>query len=110
MKVPDEIKRRDPISLLPRKLNEVIRYLRAARLVAGPGVRLRESTSGTTMTVETQPSGGSGDSGGEFALGVLVSGPSGGYGPAVWRAITVNPDGTWTATGEEVPVIVPLLK
>lgn len=59
MKVPDEIKRRDPISLLPRKLNEVIRYLRAARLVAGPGVRLRESTSGTTMTVETQPSGGS---------------------------------------------------
>ena len=59
MKVPDEIKRRDPISLLPRKLNEVIHYLRAARLVAGPGVRLRESTSGTTMTVETQPSGGS---------------------------------------------------
>lgn len=47
---------------------------------------------------------------GEVALGVLVSGPSGGYGPAVWRAITVNPDGTWTATGEEVPVIVPLLK
>lgn len=59
MKVPDEIKRRDPISLLPRKLNEVIHYLRAARLVAGPGIRLRESTSGTTMTVETQPSGGS---------------------------------------------------
>ena len=51
-----------------------------------------------------------GDGGGEVALGVLVSGPSGGYGPAVWRAITVNPDGTWTATGEEVPVIVPLLK
>lgn len=46
----------------------------------------------------------------EVALGVLVSGPSGGYGPAVWRAITVNPDGTWTAAGEEVPVIVPLLK
>lgn len=109
MKVPDEIKRRDPISLLPRKLNEVIRYLRAARLVAGPGVRLRESTSGTTMTVETQPSGGSGSSE-EVAFGVLVSVPSGGYGPAVWRAITVNPDGTWTATGEEVPVIVPLLK
>ena len=41
---------------------------------------------------------------------MLVSVPSGGYGPAVWRAITVNPDGTWTATGEEVPVIVPLLK
>lgn len=59
MKVPDEIKSRDPVSLLPRKLNEVIHYLRAVRLVAGPGVRLRESTSGTTMTVETQPSGGS---------------------------------------------------
>lgn len=51
-----------------------------------------------------------GSGSGEVALGVLVSGPSGGYGPAVWRAITVNPDGTWTAAGEEVPVIVPLLK
>ena len=51
-----------------------------------------------------------GSGSGEVALGVLVSGPSGGYGSAVWRAITVNPDGTWTATGEEVPVIVPLLK
>lgn len=64
MKIPDEIKRRDPISLLPRKLNEVIHYLRAARLVAGPGVRLLESTSGTMMTVETKPSGGSVVSGG----------------------------------------------
>lgn len=59
--------------------------------------------------LEPAASGGSGSSG-EVALGVLVSGPSGGYGPAVWRAITVNPDGTWTAAGEEVPVIVPLLK
>ena len=41
---------------------------------------------------------------------LLEPAASGGYGPAVWRAITVNPDGTWTATGEEVPVIVPLLK
>ena len=29
---------------------------------------------------------------------------------AVWKAIKVNADGTWTATGEEVPVVVPLLK
>lgn len=54
--------------------------------------------------------GNYGGEAGASDLGVLVSGPSGGYGPAVWRAITVNPDGTWTATGEEVPVIVPLLK
>lgn len=60
--------------------------------------------------LEPAASGGSGGSGGEVALGVLVSGPSNGYGAAVWRAITVNPDGTWTAAGEEVPVIVPLLK
>lgn len=46
----------------------------------------------------------------EIAIGVLVSGPSNGYGPAVWKAIKVNADGTWTATGEEVPVVVPLLK
>lgn len=54
--------------------------------------------------------GNYGGGAGASDLGVLVSVPSGGYGPAVWRAITVNPDGTWTAAGEEVPVIVPLLK
>ncbi len=66
----------------------------------GKGVRRGRST------LTEQVASGSG----EVALGVLVSGPSNGYGPAVWRAITVNPDGTWTATGEEVPVIVSLLK
>ncbi|WP_273306003.1 hypothetical protein [Victivallis lenta] len=84
--------------------------IRACELSGGPGIRVTRTPNGTIVSAIPRPSGPSGGSSGEVALGVLVSGPSGGYGPAVWRAITVNPDGTWTATGEEVPVIVPLLK
>ena len=53
---------------------------------------------------------GAGETATGISIGVLTSGPSNGYGPAVWKAIKVNADGTWTATGEEVPVVVPLLK
>ena len=110
MQIPDEIKSRDSIVLLPRKINEVIRYLRATRLVSGPGIAINESPAGTTVrSTEKGKKSASGGSG-EIALGVLTSGPSNGYGPAVWKAIKVNADGTWTATGEEVPVVVPLLK
>ena len=84
--------------------------VRACEISGGPGIRVTRTPNGTIVSAIRQPSGGSGGSGGEVALGVLVSGPSNGYGAAVWRAITVNPDGTWTAAGEEVPVIVPLLK
>lgn len=56
----------------------------------------------------TPPGGASGDS--DVALGVLSIGPSGGYGGATWQPITVAGDGTWTASGTAVAVIVPLLK
>ncbi len=80
----------------------------------GDGGSFKAASGGRAQVIASQGNtalvllGGAGA--GASDLGVLVSGPSGGYGPAVWRAITVNPDGTWTATGEEVPVIVPLLK
>lgn len=48
--------------------------------------------------------------GGGAEIGVLVSGPTDGYGPAVWKKIIVNADGTWEETGDEIPVVVPLLK
>lgn len=51
-----------------------------------------------------------GSGGGTTNLGVLTSGPPNGYGPASWQQITVNSNGTWTVTGDEVPVTVPLLK
>ena len=47
---------------------------------------------------------------GAAELGVLTSGPTDGYGPAVWKKIIVNADGTWEETGDEIPVVVPLLK
>ena len=75
--------------------------VRACELSGGPGVRVNRTPNGTTVSALRNSSGGA---------GVLVSGPSNGYGPAVWKAIKVNADGTWTATGEEVPVVVPLLK
>lgn len=110
MQIPDEIKSRDSIVLLPRKINEVIRYLRATRLVSGPGIAINESPAGTTVrSTEKGKKSASGGSG-EIAIGVLTSGPTNGYGPAVWKAIKVNADGTWTVTGDEIPVVVPLLK
>ena len=80
----------------------------------GDGGSFKAASGGRAQVIASQGNtalvllGGAGA--GASDLGVLVSVPSGGYGPAVWRAITVNPDGTWTAAGEEVPVIVPLLK
>lgn len=47
---------------------------------------------------------------GNAEIGVLASGPSGGYGSAVWQPVKVNSDGTWTASGSTSAVIVPLLK
>lgn len=41
------------------------------------------------------------------ALAVLTVPPSGGFGPAVYRVISAADDGSWTATGPELPVIVP---
>lgn len=51
-----------------------------------------------------------GGGGGSIAIGVLTSGPNNGYGPATWKAIVVNPDGTWTTTGQNIPVVVPAIK
>ena len=41
---------------------------------------------------------------GNAMIGILTTAPVNGYGGATFR------DGTWTATGEEEPVIIPLLK
>ena len=111
-RIPDKIRHGDTPSRVPRAVNDIIDYLRQTVPVPGTGIRISETINGNVFDADRPPQtvGGSGGSGGEVALGVLVSGPSNGYGAAVWRAITVNPDGTWTAAGEEVPVIVPLLK
>ena len=54
------------------------------------------------------PAAAPGDEGGAEA-GVMTAGPSGGYGSATFQSITVAADGTWTATGTAVTVLVPLL-
>lgn len=47
---------------------------------------------------------------GNAMIGILTTAPVNGYGGATFRSVTIQPDGTWTATGEEEPVIIPLLK
>lgn len=74
------------------------------------------ATGGRAQVISTKEKtaiillGGGGGTATGISIGVLSSGPSDGFGPAVWREITVNADGTWTVTGEEIPVVVPLLK
>lgn len=110
-RIPDKIRHGDTPSRVPRAVNDIIDYLRQTVPVPGTGIRINEMVNGNVFEADRLPQTVTQTvTGGDVALGVLVSGPSNGYGVAVWRAITVNPDGTWTATGEEVPVIVPLLK
>lgn len=44
------------------------------------------------------------------AIGVLTAGPAGGYGSATFRSVTIQPNGLWNPTGDELTVVVPLLK
>lgn len=44
------------------------------------------------------------------AIGVLTAGPAGGYGSATFRPVAIQPNGLWHATGDELTVVVPLLK
>ena len=48
-----------------------------------------------------------GGAGGGGALGVITTRPSGGVGPATWKAVTLNSDGSWTVTGDDMAVIIP---
>lgn len=43
-------------------------------------------------------------------MGQLTAGPSGGYGQATWNKATIAANGTWSATGPDVAVIVALLR
>lgn len=48
-----------------------------------------------------------GGTGGGGSLGVISMRPSGGSGPATWKMVTLNADGSWTATGDDIAVIIP---
>ena len=46
---------------------------------------------------------------GEIQIGVVTSSPPYGGGPGAYRAITLKADGTWTATGNSIPIIFPAI-
>lgn len=45
--------------------------------------------------------------GGLGALGVITTRPSGGAGPATWQTVTIDANGNTTASGTDIPVIIP---
>lgn len=75
-------------------------------------VRVNRTPNGTTIAAVQRPVQRLVSAGEGADVGVLVSGPSGGYGPAVWRKIKINPNGTWAVddAAPEVPVIVLAMK
>lgn len=45
--------------------------------------------------------------GGIGSLGVITTRPSGGAGAAVWQTVTLDANGDWTASGTDIPVVIP---
>lgn len=62
-----------------------------------------DDTSSATQVLALLTGGG----GGIGSLGVITQRPSGGAGAAVWQTITLDANGNWTASGTDVPVIIP---
>ena len=83
---------------------DVLPYLRGARLIAGRGVRINRLPTGTV--VEVVDAGGHAAAAGGGAgvkIGAVVTSPSGGFGAGTAQAITINSDGTYSLTsGGEV--------
>lgn len=67
-----------------------------------------EDDTGEMLVTFLLASAGSG-SGGGVTIGVMTQRPSGRGGPATYKTITINPDGSWTAVGADLPIIVPIL-
>lgn len=50
---------------------------------------------------------GAGVGGGTGSLGVITTRPSGGAGAATWQTVTLDANGNWTASGTNIPVVIP---
>ena len=48
-----------------------------------------------------------GEGGGIGSLGVITTRPSGGAGAATWQTVTLDANGNWTASGSNLPVVIP---
>lgn len=65
------------------------------------------NTDNSILRVRRQPAAGVASGGGAVTLGVITSRPSGGYGTATYKAITLNADGSWSATGPDIACVIP---
>lgn len=70
------------------------------RLTGGIAAGSDHSASAVALLGASAPAAG-------ITLGVITTRPNGGYGPAMFKKITVNADGTWQETGDPIPVVVP---
>ena len=88
--------------------DEVLPYLRAERLVAGPGVRLDRRPAGTLIRVVS--SGGAGGGAGGIMLAAVVTMPTSGGGLGTASPVMIDSGGAITITsGAEIQVKFPYL-
>ena len=88
--------------------DEVLPYLHAAELVAGPGLRIDRRPAGTLIRVIS--SGSRGGAGGGVTLAAVVTPPTDRGGPGAVKPVGIGSGGAITLTsGAEIPVIFPFL-
>ena len=91
--------------------NEVLPYLRAERLVAGPGIRIDRRPAGTLIRVASSGGAGGGNGGGAgIQLAAVVTMPTSGGGVGAVKPVIIGSGGEITPTsGAEIPVVFPFL-
>ena len=87
---------------------QVLPYLRSARIVAGPGVRVSQRPAGTVIEVVT--AAGLPPSTTNLTLAAVVTQPTGGAGAgAVQIATPTVSGGVILTSGASIPVVMPYL-
>ena len=89
--------------------NQLRDHLHRSRIVAGTGIRVQHTASGTIVSALKASGGGVNapvETSGELIIGVVVSATPQG-GPATIAEITLNADGTFQETGVQHQVIIP---
>ena len=89
--------------------NQLRDHLYRSRIVAGSGIRVQQTATGTIVSAVPSTSGGVNapvETSGGFVIGVVVSATPQG-GPATIAEITLNADGTFQETGVQYQVIIP---
>lgn len=111
MNIPQKLKSGDEVKTSTfRAINGIIDYLNSLRIIGdGRTIIVSQTPSGTTISAIQKPAGRpqTGGGGGALTLGVITNRPPNGFGAATYKVITVNADGSWVASGEDIPIVIP---